>query len=62
MVQREGLKARLLQITFAKVDGQKVEIPLVERPAKPADAAAQSPPEAAAGSACGDASRQLVEA
>lgn len=29
-----GLKARLLQLTFAKVDGQKVEIPLVPRPAQ----------------------------
>ena len=57
MVQREGLKARLLQVTFAKVDGQKVEIPLVERPAKPSDAAAQSTPEAVAGNACEDASR-----
>ena len=32
VIQREGLKARLLQLTFAKVDGQKVEIPVVERP------------------------------
>lgn len=29
---RLGLKGRLLQLTFAKCDGQKVEIPLVERP------------------------------
>lgn len=28
----EGLKARLLQLTFAKVNGQRIEIPLVERP------------------------------
>jgi hypothetical protein len=33
-VQREGLKARLLQITFAKVDGDKVDIPLVQRPSE----------------------------
>jgi len=32
VIQREGLKARLLQLTFAKVDGQKVDIPVVERP------------------------------
>ena len=32
VIQREGLKARLLQLTFAKVDGQKVQIPVVERP------------------------------
>jgi Protein of unknown function (DUF3577) len=28
----EGLKARLLQLTFAKANGQKINIPLVERP------------------------------
>jgi hypothetical protein len=63
MVQREGLKARLLQITFAKVDGQKVDIPLVERPAKPSDAV-QSGSDVGpdgAGSACGDASRVPAE-
>jgi hypothetical protein len=32
VIQREGLKARLLQLTFAKVDGQKEQIPVVERP------------------------------
>lgn len=31
-VDREGLKARLLQITLAKVDGARIDIPLVERP------------------------------
>lgn len=35
MIRREGLKGRLLQITFAKVDGTKIEIPLVDRPVKP---------------------------
>ena len=30
--RREGLKARLLQVTFAKVGGNRVDIPLVERP------------------------------
>lgn len=29
---RLGLKGRLLQLTFAKADGQAVQIPLVERP------------------------------
>jgi hypothetical protein len=33
--QGQGLKARLLQLTLAKVDGQKVEIPLVPRGDKP---------------------------
>lgn len=36
LVKCEGLKARLLQLTFAKVNGEKVEIPLVER-AEPTD-------------------------
>ncbi len=35
MRKAEGLKARLLQLTFAKVDGQLVTIPLVERPEAP---------------------------
>lgn len=39
-VQVEGFKARLLQLTFAKVNGQVFEIPLVERPnAQPQDLA-----------------------
>ena len=41
VVQREGLKARLLQLTFAKVDGQKVDIPVVERPQR-ADESAEA--------------------
>ncbi|MGM9489611.1 DUF3577 domain-containing protein [Ideonella sp. YS5] len=32
VLKREGLKARLLQLTFAKVDGHKALIPVVERP------------------------------
>lgn len=35
--QRQGLKARLLQLSFAKVNGQRVTIPVIER--KPDDAA-----------------------
>jgi hypothetical protein len=31
----QGLKARLLQLTSAKVDGQKVDIPVVPRGDKP---------------------------
>lgn len=54
MVTRTGLKARLLQITHAKVDGQRVTIPLVERPAPATQSAAESRVEA--GSACEDAS------
>jgi len=56
-VRREGLKARLLQITHAKVDGQRVTIPLVERPAP---AAQQTSSDVGAGSACEDASRVPV--
>lgn len=53
VVRREGLKARLLQVTHAKVDGQRVTIPLVERPAPAApQPAANSRVEA--GSACED--------
>lgn len=58
-VQREGLKARLLQVTFAKVDGQRVEIPLVERPVNPSahpDGNDHASSEGA-GSACEDTSR-----
>ena len=46
--QRLCIKGRLLQITFAKVDGAMVDIPKVER--KPADAANDTPaPEKATG-------------
>lgn len=37
-VQRQGLKARLLQVTFAKVNGERIDIPLVERPRPGSDA------------------------
>lgn len=63
-----GLKARLLQLTFAKVDGEKADIPLVPRPAQGSpvdhqpdvDTNRQTGPEAGdadAGSAVEDASR-----
>jgi hypothetical protein len=42
VLQREGLKARLLQLTFAKVDGQKVQIPVVERPTERSGEAGQA--------------------
>lgn len=42
--QYEGLKARVLQFTFAKVDGEKFEIPLVERAATHAPAQQPSQP------------------
>jgi len=47
IIPKTGLKGRLLQLTFAKVDGEKFAIPLVERPsAAPAqDAAPASTPE-----------------
>jgi hypothetical protein len=45
MLHREGLKARLLQLTFAKVDGQKVDIPVVERPQR-TEAHAEGAPDA----------------
>lgn len=51
-VRREGLKGRLLQITWAKVNGQRVTIPLVERPAP----AGQPQADVGAGSACEDSS------
>jgi hypothetical protein len=59
-VQREGLKARLLMITFAKVNGQKVDIPLVERPAKPGVSEVQ-PASSEAGSACEDSNQPTAE-
>jgi len=52
VVRREGLKARLLQITHAKVDGQRLTIPTVERPAPAAQNSEDSRVEA--GSACDD--------
>ena len=63
-----GLKARLLQLTFAKVNGQKVEIPLVQRRAE--SLLSTAPPSAApattdftdAGSACDDIHRVTAEA
>ena len=33
----EGFKARLLQLTFAKVNGERFDIPLVDRPKAPAE-------------------------
>ena len=57
-VQREGLKARLLQLTWAKIDGVKVDIPLVQRSSESEPAASgPSGDESGAGSACGDDSR-----
>lgn len=40
MKPKEGLKARLLQLTFAKVNGERVEIPVVARAETPAAAEA----------------------
>jgi hypothetical protein len=55
--QGQGLKARLLQLTFAKVDGQKVDIPVVPRNTPPESAVAQgSGDDDGVGSACGDES------
>lgn len=58
MLQRSGLKARLLQITFAKVDGQTVTIPLVERRA----AAAPADSDSSASSEAGSPNRESVPA
>lgn len=44
MVQRLGMKGRLLQVTFAKVNGQRIDIPLVERPEAGDDTPAGSGP------------------
>jgi hypothetical protein len=61
VVRRLGLKARLLQVTFAKVDGVKIDIPLVQR--KPnSNPASQPEEEIGAGSACDDESRALAAA
>ena len=71
-----GLKARLLQLTFAKVDGEKVEIPLIPRPVQgtaedhqpPADVEGQAghcgsdAGDADAGSAVDDTCRLPVQA
>jgi len=68
-VVREGLKGRLLQITLAKVNGVKVDIPLVQRSsdnpseADPAeDTVGDSADDAGVGSACEDGARQLAAA
>lgn len=60
----QGLKARLLQLTFAKVDGNKVEIPLVAKPtdARPSDLVVEQSGDTGAGSACEDTSRTPAEA
>lgn len=56
MKQGSGLKARLLQLTFAKVNGQRVEIPLVPRPASSGSPQGRSDDDGV-GSACEDSSR-----
>lgn len=61
MVQREGLKGRLLQITFAKVDGVKIDIPLVERPAQGQQRPATEPLDGGVGTACADTTRIPAE-
>ena len=48
MIDREGFKARLLQITYAKVDGQRIDIPLVERPAVAGGQPGAAKPDASA--------------
>ena len=47
-INREGFKARLLQITYAKVDGQRIDIPLVERPAASGGQPGSAKPDASA--------------
>lgn len=54
--QGQGLKARLLQLTFAKVNGQKIDIPLVPRNTAPESEAPQGDQDDGVGSACGDES------
>lgn len=51
-----GLKARLLQVTFAKVNGSKVDIPLVPRNTQPESDAPQGGHDDGdgVGSACSD--------
>ena len=57
MKQGQGLKARLLQLTFAKVNGEKVDIPLVPRTSAPeSDAPQGGDDDDGVGSACGDES------
>lgn len=52
--QGQGLKARLLQLTFAKVNGEKVDIPIVPRNTASEPAAPQGGDDDGVGSACGD--------
>lgn len=49
--QGQGLKARLLQLTMAKIDGQRVDIPLVPRGDKPEE---HGDDDAGVGTACED--------
>lgn len=55
-VQREGIKGRLIQVLWAKIDGVNVDIPLVQRPTDSRPASTPSD-DSAAGSACGDDSQ-----
>lgn len=59
-----GLKARLLQVTFAKVNGSKVDIPLVPRNTPPTSDAPQGGHDDGdgVGSACGDDSKTRIPA
>lgn len=52
--RREGLKARLLQLTFAKVDGCRVNIPVVEHKPDTGRARSEAGDDAGVGSACED--------
>ncbi|CAD5366584.1 hypothetical protein RA210_U10398 [Rubrivivax sp. A210] len=58
-----GLKARLLQLTLAKVNGIKVDIPLVPRNSQPESAAGHAGhnDDGGVGSACGDESSRQRE-
>jgi hypothetical protein len=62
--QHLGFKARLLQVMWAKVNGTKVEIPLVPRNTQPESETPQGGHDEGdgAGSACGDESRARVPA
>jgi hypothetical protein len=55
-VQREGLKGRLLQLLWAKIDGANADIPLVQRPSDERPASTPSD-ESGPGTASGDDSR-----
>jgi Protein of unknown function (DUF3577) len=55
-VQREGIKGRLIQVLWAKIDGVTVDIPLVQRPSDDRPASTPSD-ESGPGTACGDESR-----